>query len=66
MKTDDVVLGLLGALAVCVIVAGFSGQLAAADPHQFDALLGLTPTATECIDHDAATAKPMTPLVVAR
>ncbi len=66
MKTDNIVLGIVGALAVCVIVAGFSRQLASADPHQFDALLGLTPTATGCIDHDASTAKPLTPLAVAR
>jgi hypothetical protein len=66
MKTDDVVLGIIGALAVCVIVAGFSGQLAAADPHQFDSLLGLTSAATECLDNDASTAKPLTSLAVAR
>jgi hypothetical protein len=66
MKTNDVVLGIIGALAVCVIVAGFSGQLAAADPHQFDSLLGLTPTASECLDHEASTAKPLTPLAAAR
>jgi hypothetical protein len=66
MNRDTFVLGSLGALAVCVIVAGFSGQLASADPHQFDAILGLTPTASNCIDHDASTAKPLTPLAVAR
>jgi hypothetical protein len=66
MKTDDLVLGIIGALAICVIIAGFSGQLAAADPHQFDSLLGLTPTASECLDHDASTAKSLTPLAVAQ
>ncbi len=64
MKKDDLVLGIIGALAVCVIIAGFSGQLAAADPHQFDSLLGLTPTASECLDHDASAAKSLTPLAV--
>jgi hypothetical protein len=63
MKTDNLVLGIIGALALCVIVAGFSGQFAVADPHQFDSLLGLTPIANECLDHDASTAKPLTPLV---
>ena len=66
MSRDTAVLGFLGAFAVCVIVAGFSGQLASADPHQFDAILGLTPTASNCIDHDASTAQPLSPLAVAR
>jgi hypothetical protein len=66
MNKDTIVLGLVGALAICVIALGFSGQLASADPHQFDAIMGLTPTASQCIDHDASTAKPLSSLAVAR
>jgi hypothetical protein len=66
MNRDTVVLGFLGAFAFCVIVAGFSGQLASADPHQFDAVMGLTPTASECTDHNASTAKPSSRLDVNR
>jgi hypothetical protein len=54
MNTETIVLGFVGALTVCVIVAGFSEQLASADPHQFDAVTGLMPTSAECIHHDAS------------
>ena len=66
MNRDTLVLGVIGALALFVIVAGFSGQLASADPHQFDAILGLAPTASECTDHGVSTVKPLSRLDISR
>src|SRR5262245_13006323 len=61
MTRDTVVIGFAGALAACVLLAGIGGRFASADPHQFDALLGLSPG--ECqATANASEVKPLAPL----
>ncbi len=63
MTMGDLVLSFSGAMAVWVIFAGLSGRLQA-DPHQFDALMGLPPVPAECSDQNASAAKPIAPLAM--
>jgi hypothetical protein len=65
MTRDTLAIGFAGAFAACVIFAGIAGRFGSNDPHEFDAVLGLTPTG-ECADHNALTDKPLAPLALAR
>ncbi len=62
--SNDLVTFFGGAMVACVIFAGLSARLVSADPHQFDALMGLPPVAVECSGHNASEVKPLAPLVM--
>ncbi len=53
-----------GAMVACVIFAGLSARLLSSDPHQFDALMGLSSVAAECSDHIASEVKPLAPVAM--
>ncbi len=63
MTMGDLVLSFSGAMAVWVIFAGLSGRLQA-DPHQFDALMGIPPVPAECSGHNTSEAKPLGPVAM--
>ncbi len=62
--SDDLVTFFGGAIVACVIFAGLSARLVPADPHQFDALMGLPPVTAECSDHNSSEARLLAPLAM--
>ncbi len=62
--SNDLVTFFGAAMTACVMFAGLSDRLVSADPHQFDALLGLPPVAAECSNLNASEAKPLAPLAM--
>ena len=64
--SNDLVTFCGGAKVACVIFAGLSARLVSSDPHQFDALIGLSHIAAECSGHNACEVKPLATLAMRR
>ena len=64
--SNDLVTFCGGAMVACVIFGGLSARLVSSDPHQFDALMGLSPIAAECSGDNASEVKPLAPLAMRR
>ena len=62
--SNDIVTFFGGAVIACMIFAGLSARLVSSDPHQFDALMGLSPVADECSGHNASEVKSIAPLAM--